>query len=44
MKENDVSGWFSAADCVDFYAADFGREVERWFHSYCSGSNSSDGG
>jgi hypothetical protein len=30
-KKKEVSGWISAADCVDFYADDFGWKVDRWF-------------
>ncbi len=33
-KKKKVSGWISAADCVDFYADDFGWEVDRWFHFF----------
>ena len=31
-KEEDYLGGISAAHFVDFYAADFGWEVNRWFH------------
>jgi hypothetical protein len=31
-EEKGVSGWLSTADCVDFYADDFGWEVNRSFH------------
>jgi hypothetical protein len=31
MRKNTICGWILTDDCVDFYAADFGWEVKRWF-------------
>jgi hypothetical protein len=33
MRKNTICGWISTDDCADFYAADFGWEVKRWFHN-----------